>query len=137
MAKTAKDKEPTKEEEVTEEVEENEEPEEESPESESEEPEEDAGPKTFDELKIVVIMKKENLMVGVQSPDCDPVYDTLQGDLAAALEKVPGLVEAAKQRWSENPRYPKADLPEPPPPAQSSKAAKSDTKEKKEQPSFF
>ncbi len=90
------------------------------------------------EMRVVIIIKADNIMLGVQSPDCDPVYKTMKGDLGAALEQVPGLVTEAKQKWDATPRYPKANLPEPPPsstPARtpaSSKPAKS-TK----QPSFF
>ena len=107
---------------------------EESPAPEPEEKEEETGPKTFDELKVVIILKNENVMIGVQSPDCDPVYETLKGTLATALKKVPKIVDGAKQQWTENPRYPKADLPPPPQPvAPSSSSAKQD----KKQPSFF
>jgi hypothetical protein len=138
MVKKGTNTEPSEDEKVNEEVEEeNEEVEEESPAPESEETEEAAGPKTFDELKVVIIMKKENVMVGVQSPGCDPVYETLQGTLATALGMVVELVDTAKQRWTENPQYPKADLPEPPPAASTSTTSRSSTKEKKEQPSFF
>lgn len=137
MVKKGANTEPSEEEKATEEVEENEELQEESAELGPEEPEEVTGSKTSDELKVVIIMKKDNVMIGVQRPDCDPVYDTLQGDLKAALKKVPGIVDAAKQQWAENPRYPDADLPEPPPAASTSTTSRSSTKEKKEQPSFF
>jgi len=94
--------------------------------------------KPSNEMKVVIVMKDANIMLGVQSPDCDPVYDTMKGTLAAALKKVPALVAEAKQQWEANPRYPKADLPEPPPsstPARTS-AASSPAKPKS-QPSFF
>lgn len=110
----------------------------ETPADEPEEPKEEVGPKTFDELKVVIILKDENVMIGVQSPDCDPVYETLKGTLAAALKKVPKIVDRAKQQWTENPRYPEADLPAPPEPvASSSTAARSSAKQDKGQPSFF
>ena len=38
------------------------------------------------ELKIVIILKGSKAMLGVQSPDCDPVYKTMEGDLAAVLQ---------------------------------------------------
>ena len=56
-------------------------------------------------------------MLGVQSPDCDPVYKTMEGDLAAVLQVVPALVADAKLQWAAAPRYPKADLPKPVAPA--------------------
>ncbi len=33
------------------------------------------------ELKVVIILKASRAMLGVQSPDCDPVYKTMEGDL--------------------------------------------------------
>lgn len=71
--------------------------------------------KPANEMKIVIVQKDDKFMLGVQSPECDPVYDTMGGTLAAALKKVPALVSKAKRQWEANPRYPKADLPEPPP----------------------
>ena len=64
------------------------------------------------ELKVVIVLKDDKALVGVQSPDCDPVLSSFEGDLSTALQQVPGLVDQANQQWDANPRYPKADLPE-------------------------
>ena len=93
------------------------------------------------ELKVVIILKADRAMVGVQSPDCDPVYKTMEGDLAAILQVVPVLVADAKQQWAAAPRYPKADLPKPVVPATTTtsvvnKPASAKTKETA-QPKFF
>ncbi len=88
------------------------------------------------EMKVVIIMKADNIMLGVQSPDCDPVYKTMKGDLAAALQEVPGLVTEAKQKWGAAPRYPKANLPEPPPSTATARTPAAPAKPKA-QPSFF
>lgn len=94
--------------------------------------------KPSDEIKVVIIMKADRVMLGVQSPDCDPVYTTLKGSLSAALKKVPALVAEAKQKWEANPLYPKADLPEPPPsPAPVRTTVASQPAKKAEKPSFF
>ena len=95
-------------------------------------------PKPTDEMKIVIILKADRVMLGVQSPDCDPVYTTMDGSLDMALERIPALVAEAKQKWEAAPRYPKADLPEPPPSATPARrtAATQPAKEKA-QPSFF
>ena len=69
--------------------------------------------KPASELKVVIILKDNRAMLGVQSPDCDPVYKTMEGDLAAVLQVVPVLVAEAKLKWTASPRYPKADLPKP------------------------
>ncbi len=91
------------------------------------------------ELKVVVIMRGIRAMIGVQSPDCDPVFTTVEGDLAAALAQVPPLVEKAKAQWNAHPRYPKADLPQPAPATspRTASTASSTLKPKKAQPSFF
>jgi len=68
-----------------------------------------------DEMKIVIVLKGDRGAVGVQAQNCDPIFATMQGDLNAILERVPGLVAEAKQRWESNPRYPKCESPLPTP----------------------
>jgi hypothetical protein len=107
--------------------------------SQAEETKETSAPKQpANEIKVVIIMKDDNIMLGVQSPDCDPVYKTMKGDLGAALQQVPGLVAEAKQKWAAAPRYPKANLPEPPPsPTPARRPAAPKPTETTKQPSFF
>lgn len=94
--------------------------------------------KPSNEMKVVIVTKDDNVLLGVQSPDCDPVYKTMKGSLSAALKKVPALVAEAKQQWEAAPRYPKADLPEPPPrPATVRTPGSSQTAKPTAQPSFF
>ena len=94
--------------------------------------------KPVGELKVVIILKADKAMLGVQSPDCDPVYKTMEGDLAAVLQVVPALVADAKLQWAAAPRYPKADLPKPVVPATTtSTASKSAAKATPAQPKFF
>lgn len=62
--------------------------------------------KPVSELKVVIILKADKAMLGVQSPDCDPVYKTMEGDLSAVLQVVPTLVAEAKLKWTAAPRYP-------------------------------
>ena len=100
----------------------------------TEESQESVKAKPSNELKVVIILKDDRVMLGVQSPDCDPVYTTLKGTLAAALKRVPKLVTEAKQKWSASPRNPNANLPKPEPPPARTPAA---PKEKPAQPSFF
>ena len=91
------------------------------------------------ELKVVIILKADRAMLGVQSPDCDPVYKTMEGDLAAVLQVVPVLVADAKLQWAAAPRYPKADLPKPVTPVATatSAASKPAAKAAPAQPKFF
>lgn len=94
--------------------------------------------KPANELKVVIVMKDDRTLLGVQSPDCDPVYTTMDGSLATVLEKVPALVAEAKEKWEANPRYPKADLPTPPPsPTPAHTPTASTPAKPKQQPSFF
>ncbi len=94
--------------------------------------------KPANELKVVIVMKGDKALLGVQSPDCDPVYKTMEGTLAQVLKRVPSLVAEAKQQWEANPRYPKADLPTPAPsPPPSRTAAASGPPKSKIKPSFF
>ncbi|MBA7632616.1 hypothetical protein ES703_40165 [subsurface metagenome] len=106
----------------------------ETEEKQEEKPQESVKAEPSNELKVVIILKDSRVMLGVQSPDCDPVYTTLEGTLAAALKRVPKLVSEAKQKWSASPRNPNANLPAPPPtPARTSTTPKKPT----DQPSFF
>ena len=66
-----------------------------------------------EEIKVVITLKGNRGFIGVQSPDCDPVFITFEGDLGAALRKVPQLVEEANRQWDSNPHYPKCELPLP------------------------
>ena len=109
---------------------------EEQQEEETAEPEESKQAKPSNELKVVIIIKENKIMIGAQSPECDPVYETLTGTLAAALKRIPKLVSGAKQKWAANPKNPEANLPKPKPsptPARTPTA----TKTKPAQPSFF
>lgn len=66
-----------------------------------------------DELKIVIVLKGERGSVGIQAPECDPVFAIIEGGLDTALGRVPEMVAEAKHRWEETPRYPKCTSPLP------------------------
>ena len=66
-----------------------------------------------DEMKIVIVLKGERGSVGIQAPECDPVFATVEGDLDSILQRVPGMVAEARQGWAEAPRYPKCETPLP------------------------
>ena len=96
--------------------------------------------KATSEFKVVIILKDNKAMLGVQSPDCDPVYKTMEGDLAAILQVVPALVAGARLQWAAAPRYPQADLPKPMAPVTnttSPDARKPAAKAGPAQPKFF
>ena len=64
-------------------------------------------------IKIVITHEDTKGLIGVQSPDCDPVLRTFEGDLGSGLERVPGVLEEARQIWETNPQYPKCESPLP------------------------
>ena len=90
------------------------------------------------QMKVVIVVTGSNLLLGVQSTDCDPLYRTMKGSLSQALKAVPGLVAEAKKQWETTPRYPKANLPEPAPrPTPARTPASPRSTEPRSQPSFF
>ena len=89
------------------------------------------------ELKIFIVLKEERAIVGVQAPDCDPVISCIEGDLDAALQQVPALVDQANQQWDSNPRYPKADLPAEVATSQTSVSRRTTDKPKDQQAHWF
>jgi len=64
-------------------------------------------------IKIVITHNENKGLIGVRSPDCDPILRTFEGELAAGLGIVPGIVEEARQLWAENPQFPKCETPLP------------------------
>ena len=92
------------------------------------------------EVKIVIALKDNKGSIGVQSPDCDPIFTTFEGGLEQALGSVPVLVEDANRRWDENPHYPKCKSPLPSESAPTSRTATSQPTRQAsttEQPSMF
>ena len=67
------------------------------------------------EIKVVILSRGDRSSVGVQSPGCDPVFTVVDGDLEEALERVPDVLEEARTKWAEAPRYPRGEVPTPEP----------------------
>jgi len=65
------------------------------------------------ELKVVIALKDGKASVGVQAPECDPVFFGHKGDLAAVLSVVPGFVDVAKKRWEKTKLNPDCETPLP------------------------
>jgi hypothetical protein len=66
-----------------------------------------------DKLKVVIALDGDKAKVGVQAPECDPVFFGLEGTLKAVLRAVPGFVEEAKKRWETSKLNPKCESPLP------------------------
>ena len=95
-----------------------------------------------EELKISIVIKEDKVFLGAQASDCDPKMATLQGDLTAALERVPSFVAEANEQWDASPRNPKSTIPEPVPPAPAPRpvtrsTSKSAAPTESAQPHFF
>ena len=68
-----------------------------------------------DELKVVVSIKGGRATIGVQRPSSDPHIESFDDlDLSGLAREVPAVVERAKARWEEEPRYPAYERPAPP-----------------------
>ena len=97
--------------------------------------------KPSDELKIVIVLKGDRSLVGIQAPDCDPVFTTIEGGLAAVKPQLNALVKSANAQWDANPKNPKAKMPEPPPapppPVGRQSTRRAAPAAEAEQPSFF
>ena len=56
--------------------------------------------------KLVLDEKDGSVLIGVSARDCDPLVRTVEGDLEAAMEKVPAILAMAQERWTQSPRNP-------------------------------
>jgi hypothetical protein len=89
------------------------------------------------EIKVVITLKDSGGFVGVQAPNCDPIFTPFEGELEAFLGRIPELVQEARQRWDQNPRYPKCESPLPSQTAPPSRPARSTSHESTSQPRIF
>lgn len=75
-----------------------------------------------EELRINIIIKGDRILLAAQATDCDAKMTTLQGNLQAALERIPSFIEEANQQWDVSPHYPKSTIPEPVAPVRTTTA---------------
>ena len=72
------------------------------------------------DIKVVVNIKGDRAIIGVQGPDTDPVMETItianqEDALQEAFVAATDLVERAQQRWAASPKDPAYHRPPPPP----------------------
>ncbi len=95
------------------------------------------------QIKIVISLNSEKSSVGISKPDCDPVFNVVEGGLDAVIAKLPELVHAAEKKFAAAPKNPASNLPAPPSPVstgatRTSSASPAKTKAKDEtRPSLF
>ena len=74
---------------------------------------EQAGP--VDELKVVLSIRGGRAIIGVQQPSADPHIESFDyPDLSGLAQMVPAVVERARARWEEEPKFPAHERPAPP-----------------------
>ena len=70
---------------------------------------------TTEELKVVLSIKGGRATIGVQQPSADPHIESFDDpDLAGLALEVPAVIERARARWEDEPRYPAHERPAPP-----------------------
>ena len=73
-----------------------------------------------EDLKVVVSIKGGRATIGVQRPSSDPHIETFDdGDLAGLTQEVSAVIERARAKWEDEPKYPAHARPAPRPGRQS------------------
>ena len=68
-----------------------------------------------EDLKVVVSIKGGRATIGVQRPSSDPHIETFDDqDLAGLAEEALAVVERARAKWEDEPKYPAHTRPAPP-----------------------
>ena len=79
--------------------------------------EQDAGDDTgaSEDLKVVVSIKGGRATIGVQQPSSDPHIESFDdADLSGLTQEVPAVIERARAKWEDEPKYPAHERPAPP-----------------------
>ena len=72
----------------------------------------DGAPK---DLKVVVSIKGGRATIGVQQPSSDPHIESFDdADLSGLTQEVPAVIERARAKWEDEPKYPAHERPAPP-----------------------
>ena len=68
-----------------------------------------------EDLKVVVSIKGNRATIGVQRPSSDPHIESFDGpDLAGLTQEVLAVIERARAKWEDEPKYPAHARPAPP-----------------------
>ena len=60
-----------------------------------------------EDLKVVLAIKDGRATIGVQGPSSDPHIESFDGpDLSGLAQEVPAVIERARARWEDEPKYP-------------------------------
>ena len=68
-----------------------------------------------EDLKVVVSIKGGRATIGVQRPSSDPHIETFDDpDLSGLTQEVLPVIERARAKWEDEPKYPAHERPAPP-----------------------
>ena len=68
-----------------------------------------------EDLKVVVSVKGGRATIGVQRPSSDPHIESFDdADLSGLTHELPAVIERARAKWEDEPRYPAHEKPAPP-----------------------
>ena len=68
-----------------------------------------------EDLKVVVSLKGGRATIGVQQPSSDPYIESFDNaDLSGLTQEVPAVIERARAKWEDEPKYPAHERPAPP-----------------------
>ena len=68
-----------------------------------------------EDLKVVVSLKGGRATIGVQQPSSDPHIETFDDpDLSGLTQEVSAVIERARAKWEDEPKYPAHARPAPP-----------------------
>ena len=68
-----------------------------------------------EDLKVVVSIKGGRATIGVQQPASDPHIESFDdSDLSGLTQEVPAVIERARAKWEDEPKYPAHERPAPP-----------------------
>ena len=68
-----------------------------------------------EDLKVVVSIKDGRTTIGVQQPSSDPHIESFDDpDLSGLTQEVPAVIERARAKWEDEPKYPAHERPAPP-----------------------
>ena len=67
-----------------------------------------------EDLKVVLAIKDGRATIGVQRPSSDPHIEPVDGlDLSGLAQEVLAVVERARAKWEDEPKYPAHERPTP------------------------
>ena len=68
-----------------------------------------------EDLKVVVSIKNGRATIGVQRSSSDPHIESFEdADLSGLTQEIPAVIERARAKWEDQPKYPAHERPAPP-----------------------